>query len=342
MVLDWTSAGPSVLASFMASTVEFVEALTVVLAVGVVRGWRSALLGTGAGVVVLALLVLALGPSLSAVPLPLLQLVVGVLLLMFGMRWLRKAVLRAAGVLPLHDEAETFAKQTEAMRRQGRIAGAAIDKIAFIATFKTVLLEGIEVVFIVIALGSRNGLLVPASVGAGLALLLVVALGLCLHRPLARVPENALKFGVGVMLAAFGTFWVGEGVGFEWPGADAAILALMALFLLVALVLVNLCRRLQRAAPAASAVSTIKPVAAAGPLAGTTAELFGLFVDDGWLAAGILIWALGAWTVQARHPLLSAGACLLFAGGMPVLLSVSALRRAAHVQYKDSTGGANM
>src|SRR5258706_11957257 len=119
MILDWTSSGPSVLASFMASTVEFVEALTVVLAVGVVRGWRSALLGTAAGVVLLAVLVLALGQSLAGVPLPVLQLVVCVLLLMFGIRWLRKAVLRAAGVLPLHDEAEAFAQETALMRRQG-------------------------------------------------------------------------------------------------------------------------------------------------------------------------------------------------------------------------------
>src|SRR5258706_4132690 len=326
MILDWTSSGPSVLASFMASTVEFVEALTVVLAVGVVRGWRSAMLGTAAGVVVLAVLVLALGQSLSGVPLPVLQLVVGVLLLMFGMRWLRKAVLRAAGVLPLHDEAEAFAKETESMRRQGGAVLAAIDKIAFIATFKTVMLEGIEVVFIVIALGAGGRMLVPASVGAALALLLVVALGLWLHRPLAKVPENALKFGVGVMLAAFGTFWVGEGVGLDWPGSDAAILALMAVFLLVSLALVKVCRHLRRAAPAAGGKSATGAAAAPGPLAGVAAELFGLFVDDGWLAAGILIWSLGAWSVGARHPLMSVGACLLFAGCMPVLLSFSALR----------------
>ncbi|HEV7913613.1 MAG TPA: hypothetical protein VGP22_07585 [Albitalea sp.] len=329
MILDWTSSGPSVLASFMASMVEFVEALTIVLAVGVVRGWRSALLGTAAGVGVLALLVLALGQSLSAVPLPVLQLVVGVLLLMFGMRWLRKAVLRAAGVLPLHDEAEAFAKETAALRRQGPAVRAAIDKIAFIASFKAVLLEGIEVVFIVIALGAGGRLLVPAAAGAGLALAVVVLLGLVLHRPLARVPENALKFGVGVMLAAFGTFWVGEGVGLEWPGSDAAILVLMAVFLLVSLGLVKLCRHLRRTAPAAGATAPKGPAATPGPLAGAAAELFGLFVDDGWLAAGILLWALGAWSVEARHPMVSAGACVIFACCMPALLGASALRRAA-------------
>ena len=330
MILDWTSSGPSVLASFMASTVEFVEALTIVLAVGVVRGWRSALLGTATGAVVLVGLVLALGQSLSGVPLPVLQLVVGVLLVMFGMRWLRKAVLRAAGVLPLHDEAEAFAKEMELQRRQGRVAGAAIDKVAFIATFKTVMLEGIEVVFIVIALGAGGRLLVPASVGAGLALALVLVLGLLLHRPLARVPENALKFGVGVMLAAFGTFWVGEGVGLAWPAEDAAILVLMLVFLLIALALVAVCRRLRRAARPAGGQPAAPQRPAPGRLAAAAGELLGLFVDDVWLAAGILAWALGAWGVEARHPSVSLGACLLFAAGMPLLLSFSALRRAAH------------
>ena len=327
-MFDWTSAGPSVLASFMASMVEFVEALTIVLAVGVVRGWRSALLGTAGGVALLAVLVPALGQSLSGVPLPVLQLVVGILLLMFGMRWLRKAVLRAAGVLPLHDEAEAFAKETELLRRQGGAARTTIDKIAFLTTFKTVMLEGIEVVFIVIALGAGGRLLVPASVGAGLALAVVVALGLWLHRPLAKVPENALKFGVGVMLAAFGTYWVGEGVGLEWPGADAAILVLIVVFLLVALGLVRVCQRVRRVAPTELGKVASSPVATTGPLASLAAEMLGLFVEDGWLAAGILVWAMGAWGVEARYPIVSAGACLFFAAGMPLLLSVSALRRA--------------
>jgi uncharacterized membrane protein len=328
-MLDWTSAGPSILASFMASMVEFIEALTIVLAVGVVRGWRSALLGTAAGVAMLAGLVVALGQSLASVPLPLLQLVVGVLLLMFGMRWLRKAVLRAAGVLPLHDEAEAFVQETELMRRQGGATHAAIDKIAFLATFKTVMLEGIEVVFIVIALGAGGHFLVPAAVGAGLALALVAVLGLWLHRPLARVPENALKFGVGVMLAAFGTFWVGEGVGLEWPGADAAILVLMLVFLLVALGLVQVCQRVRRGAVPKHDKAATGQATAPSPIQGVAAELPGLFVDDGWLAAGILAWAAGAWGVEARYPITSTAACLLFAAGMPLLLSFSALRRSA-------------
>jgi uncharacterized membrane protein len=330
--MDWTSA----LASFMASMVEFVEALTIVLAVGVVRGWRSALMGAAAGVALLALLIVALGQSLSNVPLSAMQLVIGILLLMFGMRWLRKAVLRAAGVLPLHDEAEAFGKTTQQLRNQGHGASAAIDKVAFLTTFKTVMLEGIEVVFIVIALGAHGRMLVPASVGAGLALAVVVALGLWLHRPLAKMPENALKFGVGVMLSAFGTFWVGEGVGLQWPGGDAAVLALMAVFLGVAIGLVELCRRVRVAAMAnpRAASSTHASGSAAtttiGPFANLAGELAGLFVDDGWMAAGILVWALGAWSIEFRQPNVSTTACLLFGVGMPLLLSISTLRRARH------------
>jgi uncharacterized membrane protein len=332
---SWTSVGPSVLASFLASLVEFVEALTIVLAVGIVRGWRSALFGAAAGVVVLAALVLALGTSLATLPLPLLQLVIGALLLMFGLRWLRKAVLRQAGVLPLHDEAEAFAKETERLRRTAGGPSGALDKMAVATTFKTVMLEGIEVVFIVIALGSGGRLLVPAAVGAALALAVVLVLGVRLHRPLARVPENALKFGVGIMLAAFGTFWVGEGIGLHWPGEDLAIVVLMAAFLLLALALVETSRRAHpngstkseaRAANASSAPAA--PAGVAGPIRSAMAELWGLFVDDGWLAGGVLAWLLAAWIFRARHPVVDAGACVLFAAGVLLLLSLSVVQRA--------------
>jgi uncharacterized membrane protein len=332
MISGWTSSSPAVLASFMASTVEFVEALTIVLAVGVVRGWRSALLGTAAGLAVLAALVLALGRSLSSVPLPLLQLVVGVLLLMFGMRWLRKAVLRAAGVLPLHDEADAYASQTRQLRGHGEAARVAVDKIAFIASFKTVMLEGLEVVFIVIALGAGGRMLMPAAAGAGLALAMVVALGVALHRPLARVPENTLKFGVGIMLTAFGTFWVGEGIGLDWPGSDAATFVLMATFLGASLALVAACRRLCRTARAPSGAPARTTTGKPGPRTGAAAELLGLFVDDGWLAGGIVLYALAAWTLEAQHPYTSMAACILFAGGLPFLLAISSLRRASSRQ----------
>ena len=333
-MIEWTSAAPSVVASFMASMVEFVEALTIVLAVGVVRGWRSALLGTATALAVLVALVAALGPSLTRIPLPVVQLVVGTLLLLFGLRWLRKAILRGAGVLALHDEAKAFEAETAALRRQGAVLGRqAVDMLAFMTSFKIVMLEGIEVVFIVIAIGASGQMMLPASLGAMMALLVVVALGLWLHRPLARVPENTLKFGVGVMLAAFGTFWVGEGVGVEWPGADWALLALIGAYLAVALALVPACTGLRRAAssaakPASAAVDEAKP----GLLAVIGSELIGLFIDDGWLALGIVVWVLLAWLAEARHLLAPPGAALLFTAGLAAVLGASAIRRAR--QYR--------
>jgi uncharacterized membrane protein len=217
--------------AFLASLVEAVEALTIVLAVATVRGWRPAGLGAFAGLLVLALIVVALGPLLDRVPLYLLQLAIGILLLLFGMRWLRKAILRSAGVIPLHDELTTFAAETAELREQARRNEARLDWLAALASFKTVLLEGLEVVFIVIALSAGRGMLVPASAGALAACLLVAGVGLVVHRPLARVPENTLKFAVGVMLSAFGIFWTGEGLGVAWPGADLAIVGFAVLFL---------------------------------------------------------------------------------------------------------------
>jgi uncharacterized membrane protein len=168
---------------------------------------------------------------------------IGILLLLFGMRWLRKAILRSAGLIPLHDETKAFAHETEQLREQARRHEARLDWIAGLASFKAVLLEGIEVVFIVLAVGAGHGLLVPASIGAVAACLLVVAIGFALHRPLARVPENTLKFVVGVMLSAFGVFWTGEGLGVTWPGEDLAIIAFAVLFLITALLAVTLARR---------------------------------------------------------------------------------------------------
>jgi uncharacterized membrane protein len=224
---------PAMLAAFLASLVEAVEALTIVLAVATVRGWRPAGLGAFAGLVVLALIVVALGPLLDRVPLHLLQLVIGILLLLFGMRWLRKAILRSAGLIPLHDETTAFAAETAELREQARRQESRLDWLASLASFKAVLLEGLEVVFIVIALGAGRGMLVPASAGALAACLLVACIGFIVHRPLARVPENMLKFAVGVMLSAFGVFWTGEGLGVDWPGADLAIVAFAVLFLAV-------------------------------------------------------------------------------------------------------------
>jgi Ca2+/H+ antiporter, TMEM165/GDT1 family len=227
-------------ASFAASFVEAVEALTIVLAVGLARGWRPALTGAAAALAALALIVVALGPLMGAIPIRVLQGVVGVLLLMFGLRWLRKAILRAIGVIALHDEDAAFARETRALAEAARREAKGLDWVAGATAFKAVLLEGIEVVFIVIAVGAARGLLALASAGALAACLLVTGIGAAIHRPLARVPENALKFVVGIMLSAFGLFWTGESLGVEWPGGDAAILALALMFLAVGAALVTL------------------------------------------------------------------------------------------------------
>jgi uncharacterized membrane protein len=240
---NWAHIGPALTAAFLASLVEAVEALTIVLAVATVRGWRPAGLGAIAGLGVLALIVAGLGPLLELIPLNLLQLAIGVLLLLFGVRWLRKAILRAAGIIPLHNETAAFAAETAELREQATRHAARLDWLAALASFKAVLLEGLEVVFIVIAVSAGRGLLVPASVGALAACLMVAGFGFAVHRPLARVPENTLKFAVGVMLSAFGVFWTGEGLGVPWPGADLAIVAFAAMFLLAALGAVTLARR---------------------------------------------------------------------------------------------------
>ncbi len=236
MIGSLTHAGSAVTAAFLASLVEAVEALTIVLAVATVRGWRPAGLGSLAGLATLAVIVVALGPLLDRVPLHLLQLAIGVLLLLFGMRWLRKAILRAAGFIPLHDEAKAYDSETAELREQASRHERHLDWLAGLASFKAVLLEGLEVVFIVIAVGAAGrGLLLPASAAALAACVLVALIGLAVHRPLARVPENALKFAVGVMLSSFGLFWTGEAFGVPWPGEDLAVVGFIVLFLVTGL-----------------------------------------------------------------------------------------------------------
>ena len=248
-MLNMPAVATVVASSFAASFVEAVEALTIVLAVGFTRGWSSSLGGAAGGFAALALLVAALGPLLSTVPVHALQFVVGVLLLLFGLRWLRKAILREIGVIAKHDEEAAFAKETRALAEGPRRWASGVDWIAAAASFKAVLLEGIEVVFIVLAVGAGRGMLTPAIAGALAACVVVILIGAAVRRPLSRVPENTLKFVVGVMLSAFGLFWTGESLGVEWPGADLAILALAATFLGVGAALVALMRpKLARAA----------------------------------------------------------------------------------------------
>jgi Ca2+/H+ antiporter, TMEM165/GDT1 family len=232
-VIDFAAGGvlAAVGTAFAASLVEVVEAFTIILAVAVVSGWRPAALGSGAGLAVLVGLVLALGSLLAAVPIQALQLLVGVLLLLFGMRWLRKAILRAAGIVALSDEQRAFAAETAQLQRQAERRADILWWIATLTAFKATVLEGIEVAFVVIAVGGARGQLPAASLGAAAACLIVLAIGLVVHRPLSRVPENTLKFGVGVMLSAFGVYWAGEGLGIAWPGEDLACIAFAALFL---------------------------------------------------------------------------------------------------------------
>jgi uncharacterized membrane protein len=232
------------LAVFLASAVEMVEALTIVLAVGVTRGWRSTLLGVGAALLALGALVAALGPSISSIPIRDLQVVVGGLLLVFGLQWLRKAILRASGYKPLHDEEAIYEQEREDARRADDGTRAGVDWYSFTLSFKGVFLEGLEVAFIVITFGSaRTHGIALASAGAAAALVIVVAVGALVHAPLARVPENTLKFAVGLLLTTFGTFWAGEGAGASWPGADAALVVLLGLYAASALGAVRFLRR---------------------------------------------------------------------------------------------------
>jgi uncharacterized membrane protein len=243
-MVSWVTGAPAITSAFLASLVEVVEAFTVVLAVSTIRGYRPAVLGSVAGLLLLGLLVIVLGPMLNQVPLDLLQIVIGVLLLLFGMRWLRTAILRTAGVIPLRDEQLKFDQTTADLKDATRGHQARLDWLAGITAFKAVVLEGLEVVFIVIAIGAGRGLLIPASLGALAAFVLVLFVGIVVRRPLARVPENTLKFGVGLMLTAFGVFWTGEGLGVNWPGSDVAILGFVIVFLLVAVGSVAFARRL--------------------------------------------------------------------------------------------------
>ncbi len=214
---------PAVGAAFSASLVEAVEALTIVLAVAAECGPRPATLGAASGAVCLALAGLIFGPVLHHLPIQALQLSIGILLLLFGTRWLRKAILRMAGVLPLRNETAAFAAERASLQELRHRDWRRLRWLGAAASFKAVLIEGIEVVFIVVALGTSPRLLAAASSGALAACGLVVLVGLAVRQPLARVPENTLKFAAGIMLSAFGIFWAGEGMGIEWPGADLAV-----------------------------------------------------------------------------------------------------------------------
>ncbi|MGI8903585.1 MAG: COG4280 domain-containing protein [Solirubrobacteraceae bacterium] len=231
------------LSVFLACTVEAVEAVTIVLAVGSTRSWSSAFYGVGTATLALAVVVAALGPALTALPIDVLRLVIGGLLLVFGLQWLRKAILRAAGLKDLHDETAAFARETEAARAAGAPSAGGFDGFSFAVAFKGVLLEGLEVAFIVLTFGANQHRVGLAAVAAAAAIAPVVGVGFAARAPLARVPENAMKFGVGVMLTSFGMFWGAEGAGASWPGADAALLVIIPALLVVSLGIVALLER---------------------------------------------------------------------------------------------------
>jgi Ca2+/H+ antiporter, TMEM165/GDT1 family len=303
--------------TFVAAGVEWVEALTIVLAVGIVRGWRSAFTGTVAAVVVLAAMVAVFGLALQTY-LPLVRTLIGVFLLLFGLKWLHKAILRSAGLKPLHDEAKAFVATEEGLR-------TAKSHWAGIATaFNGVLLEGLEVVFIVVAIGglNQNDYLSPI-LGAATSVIVVVGVGVAARRPLTQVPENTLKYVVGIMLTAFGTFFAGEGIGVQWPGSDLIILALAVGYGLASLLFVLYLRLpLQRPGEARQPLRLLRAA---------WTELYGLFVDDSALAI-ITIAALLAVALFAQRFNTQLAGLLLVAGvllAMVISLSGPARARAA-------------
>jgi uncharacterized membrane protein len=228
--------------AFLASAVEAVEALTIVLAVGVVRGWRSTLIGVAAATAILLATIVLVGPALDKVPIGTLRLIVGALLLVFGLQWLRKAILRSGGFKAMHDEDAAFDAERQLAAGARAAATPRMDWYSFTVAFKGVLLEGLEVVFIVIALGSAQGELAIAALGASTAVALVIAAGLVVHGPLSRVPENTVKFAVGVLLTSFGCFWSAEGAGVDWPGDELFLVALIVFFAFVSLAAVRVLR----------------------------------------------------------------------------------------------------
>lgn len=231
------------LSSFLASAVEVVEAVTIVLAAGVTRGWRSTWIGVIAAAVSLGALVALLGPALQTfIDINALRIVIGTLLLIFGLQWLRKAIMRYTGLKELHDEAKIYQREVAELGSEPHTTSG-MDWTAFTVSFKGVLLEGLEVVFIVITFGLTAGDIAPALSGAIAAAVLVTAVAVVVHKPLSRVPENTLKFVVGIMLTAFGTFWAGEGVGMRWPGEDLAILGLLIFYGLASGALIALLRQ---------------------------------------------------------------------------------------------------
>jgi uncharacterized membrane protein len=230
-------------AVFLTCCVEMVEALTIVFAVGHTRGWRSAFEGSAAALVLLAALVAAFGPALVTIPLNTLRLIVGGVLLIFGMQWLRKAILRSSGLKSMHDEDAIYEAKVAELRASGQSEGR--DRIAFVMAFKGVFLEGLEVVVAVLTLGTSAHRLGLAATVAGVAIVVVVVTGIVVAKQLSKVPENAMKMSVGILLITYGTFWTGEGLRVRWPGGDTMLLGLIAIYAVVSWLAITLLRGTQ-------------------------------------------------------------------------------------------------
>jgi uncharacterized membrane protein len=283
------------LAVFLACAVEAVEATTIVLAAGTARDWRSAATGTGAALVALAVIVGLLGPAVSAIPLHVLRLVIGALLLVFGLQWLRKAILRASGHKALHDEDRIYREQLAAASDRDRKRAALVpDWYGFTLAFKGVLLEGLEVAFIVLTFGANQHDIGLAAVAAGCAVLVIAGIGVAVRAPLARVPENTLKFIVGIMLTSFGTLWGAEGAGAHWPGSDAALLVIIPAVAVLALGLIAAMRHADRPGSARKEQPEMS-----SRLRGFAAFWYDFVIGDDWLiAAGIVAALLGTYLLS--------------------------------------------
>ena len=289
--MQWAVAS----ASFLASAVEFVEAFTIVLVVGVTINWRSSLVGTFAAVATLALMIAILGVALvQLVPLAMLRLVVGIILILFGLKWLKKALLRYGGLKALHDEEAIFEENMAELRARGESATSHLQPFGIAMSYKAVLLEGLEVAFIVITFGSsvatsatsKASGIASAAIGASIAGLLVILLGVLARAPLKQVPENTLKFVVGIMLTTFGTFWAGEGFGVQWPSADLFILAIAAIYLLASFVLVTW---LKRAKLRQITYARASQASVSGPLIDVIKAIYNFVVGDMIILIGVII-----------------------------------------------------
>lgn len=301
--------------TFLAAAVEWVEALTIVLAVGLFKGWRSAFLGTVLAILALVALVVIFGVGLAAfIPIALARTLVGIFLLLFGLKWLHKAILRSSGLKPLHDEAAVFEKEKTYLLEHGGVVKDRIDAVGTLTSFNGVFLEGLEVVFIVIALGgtSRNG----AVIGAILSAVVVLAVGVMFRAPLTRVPENAMKYVVGVMLTTFGTFFAGEGVGVEWWDADLSLVSLVAFYAIGSLLLVQILKR-----PPTARVE--QPSGVTRAVRTVASEAWGLFVGDSALALVVVIALLAiALYAQTQHQPVVASYLLVFGVVVAVVVGV--------------------